>query len=148
MPTVRKSVIVPHAVETMFALVDACERYPEFLPWCSAVEVFERSASLTRARLEIDYQGLRSRFSTLNRKRPPARIDLELVDGPFEALAGHWSFAALGDAGCRVELALDYAFANAALEALLGSVFGHVMETLVERFVERAAAQASGKVAP
>jgi len=148
MPTVRKSVIVPHSRETMFALVDACERYPEFLPWCSGAEVFERTADLTRARIEIDYHGLKSHVSTLNRKHPPGRMDLELVDGPFEAFAGHWSFSALGEAGCRVELALDYAFSNGVLEALLGPVFGHVLETLVERFVARAGAQAAGGGAP
>ncbi|HEX6006873.1 MAG TPA: ubiquinone-binding protein, partial [Burkholderiales bacterium] len=33
MPEVTKSVLVVHTPEEMFALVDAVERYPEFLPW-------------------------------------------------------------------------------------------------------------------
>jgi ribosome-associated toxin RatA of RatAB toxin-antitoxin module len=138
MPTVRKSVIVPHSCEAMFDLVERCERYPEFLPWCSGAEVFERTAELTRARLDIDYHGLKSHISTVNRKDPPRRIGLALADGPFDRFKGEWSFTPLGEEGCRVELAADYAFANVALEALLGAVFGHILETLVERFVERA----------
>ena len=43
MPTVRKSVIVPHSCARMFALVEDVERYPEFLPWCAATEVLERT---------------------------------------------------------------------------------------------------------
>lgn len=144
MPTVRKSVIVPHSRETMFALVDGCERYPEFLPWCSGAQVLERSMAITRARLEISYHGLKSSFTTLNRKEPPACIDLELVEGPFDTLGGRWRFTPLGEAGCRVELALDYGFSNAALEAVLDPVFGHLMETFVDRFVDRAAADAAG----
>jgi len=139
MTTVRKSVIVAHARETMFELVERCERYPEFLPWCSGAEVFERTPELTRARLDIAYRGLKTHIATLNRKHYPDSIRLEFLDGPFRQFGGEWRFAALGEAGCRVELALDYTFRSTALEAMLGSVFGHIVETLVDRFVARAA---------
>lgn len=138
MPTVRKSVIVARNCEAMFALVDAVEEYPRFLPWCSATEVFERDERITRARIAIDYHSLASHIETRNEKDPPQRIALEFLDGPFREFHGAWTFAALGDAGCRVELALEYSFANRALETMLGPVFGHIMETLVDRFVARA----------
>jgi ribosome-associated toxin RatA of RatAB toxin-antitoxin module len=131
-------VIVAQPCATMFALVDDVERYPQFLPWCSGAKVYERTPGITRARIDIDYHGLKSHFTTLNRKDPPREMTLEFVDGPFDEFQGRWRFKPLGDAGCRVELALDYAFSNAALQALLGPVFGHVMGTLVEGFVERA----------
>ena len=138
MPTVVKSVLVQRPAATMFALVDDVEHYPEFLPWCSGTVVHERTPEATRASIDIDYHGLASRISTLNRKHAPERMDLEFVEGPFDKFKGHWRFVALGDAGCRVEFALDYAFSNAAIDALLGPVFGHIMETLVDRFVARA----------
>jgi ribosome-associated toxin RatA of RatAB toxin-antitoxin module len=141
MPTVLKSVHVQRPAEALFALVDDVERYPEFLPWCSKAVVHERTAEITRASLDIDYHGLTSRISTLNRKHPPGRMDLEFVDGPFDKFKGQWRFTPLGH-GCRVEFALDYAFSNAAMDALLGPVFGHIMETLVDRFVARAERQA------
>ena len=138
MPTVRKSVLVSRSAPTMFALVDDVESYPEFLPWCSATQVFERTESVTRARLDIDYHGLASHISTRNVKQPPGDMVLEFVEGPFERFRGRWSFVALGEEGCRVEFALDYAFSSSALEAVLGPVFGHIIETLVDRFVARA----------
>ena len=140
MPTVRKSVIVAAPREDLFDLVDGVERYPEFLPWCSGAEVYERDERVTRARICIDYHGLASHIETRNEKERPGRIALEFVDGPFREFHGAWSFTALGEAGCRAELALDYAFANRALEGLLGPVFGHIIETLVDRFVARAEA--------
>ena len=138
MPTVRKSVIVARPCTTMFDLVERCERYPEFLPWCSGAQVFERTESETRARLDIDYHGLRTQLSTVNRKDRPRRIDLDFLAGPFERFHGHWSFTPLGDAGCRVDFSLDYAFSSAILDRLLGRAFEHIAATLVERFVERA----------
>lgn len=138
MQTVRKSVIVTRPAEAMFALVDECERYPEFLPWCSGVVVHERTPREVKATLQIDYRGLRSRITTLNHNSPPHGIDLDFVEGPFERFKGHWQFVPLGAEGCRVEFTLDYAFSSGALETLLAPVFGHIMETLVDRFVERA----------
>ena len=138
MANVSKSVLVPHSAQRMFALVDGVEEYPEFLPWCAATEVFERSAEITRARLDIDYHGLRTHISTFNRKEAPARMTLELVDGPFERFAGEWRFTPLGDEGCRVELALDYVLSSKTIDRVLAPVFGYIMETLVDRFVARA----------
>lgn len=142
MATVSKSVIVPHSAQRMFALVDGVEDYPEFLPWCSSTEVFERSGEITRARLDIDYHGLRTHISTFNRKEPPLRMTLELVDGPFESFAGVWRFAPLGDEGCRIELSLDYVLSSRTVDRVLAPVFGYIMETLVDRFVARADAVA------
>ncbi len=138
MPTVRKSVIVAHPPAAMYALVDAVERYPEFLPWCGGTELFERSSGLTHARIDIDYRGMKSSITTRNRNDPPEWIHLEFSEGPFERFHGHWRFVPLGSDGCRVEFALDYGFDNRKLDALLGPVFGHIMETLVDRFVARA----------
>jgi ribosome-associated toxin RatA of RatAB toxin-antitoxin module len=138
MPTVRKSVIVDRPAPAMFDLVDDVESYPQFLPWCARTEVFERTEQVTVARLDIDYHGLTSHIATRNQKHAPERMVLEFVEGPFDKFKGHWHFHGLGDEGCRVDFALEYAFANLAFEAMLGPVFGHIIETLVERFVERA----------
>lgn len=139
MPTITRKVIVDHPAEAMFALVDGVEGYPEFLPWCSGVEVFGRTGTETHARIDIDFHGLKSHVATRNRNEPPEWIHLELADGPFERLAGHWHIRPLGAEGAAVEFSIDYAFSSRALEAVMGPVFGQIMETIVERFVERAA---------
>jgi ribosome-associated toxin RatA of RatAB toxin-antitoxin module len=138
MPTVTRKVIVDHAAESMFALVDGVEAYPQFLPWCSGVEVFGRTPTETHARIDIDFHGLKSHVATRNRNEPPEWIHLQLTDGPFERLAGHWHIRPLGAAGCAIEFSMDYAFSSRALESVMGPVFGHIVQTLVERFVERA----------
>ena len=140
MPTITRKVIVDHPAEAMFALVDGVEAYPQFLPWCAAVEVFGRTPTETHARIDIDFHGLKSHVATRNRNEPPEWIHLELADGPFEHLAGHWHIRPLGGEGCAIEFSIDYAFSSRALEAVMGPVFGQMMETIVERFIERAAA--------
>jgi ribosome-associated toxin RatA of RatAB toxin-antitoxin module len=141
LPHVVKSVLVDRPAAELFALVDECERYPQFLPWCSGAQVFERTAQVTRARLDIDYHGLKTHITTRNSKQPPESIVLAMEEGPFETFSANWHFTPLGDAGCRVELVVDYEFAAATLAGLLRPALAQIVETLMERFVARAQSQ-------
>lgn len=147
MTTITRKVIVDHPAQAMFDLIDGVEDYPRFLPWCASVQVFGRTPSETHARIDIDFHGLKSHVATRNRNAPPEWIHLELADGPFERLAGHWHIRPLGEEGAAIEFSIDYAFSSRALDAVMGPVFGQIMETIVERFVERAAALRRERVA-
>jgi len=143
MPRFSRSVIVSHPAERMFRLVDCAEDYPQFLPWCAGVTLYERSETITHARIDIDYKGLKSHVATRNTKRAPEHMSLAFSDGPFDRLEGEWRFQPLGESGCKVEFTLEYSFSNRAIEAVLGPVFGHITTTFIERFVERADALAA-----
>ena len=138
MPEVVKSVLVPYSAEQMFGLVDDVRRYPEFLPWCGAAETTHSDADTTRATLQINYRGLKQRFTTANTKAPPHTLTMQLVEGPFRALDGEWRFNDLNGRGCKIEFRLHYEFSNRVLAALVGPVFGYIADTLVEAFVKRA----------
>ena len=140
MPLVQKSALVPHSAAEMFALVDDVERYPEFLPWCGGTRVLSRDEFSTVATIDINYLGIRQSFTTANLKQGSKSMQITLREGPFKELKGAWHFAPLGSDGCKVSLRLDYAFANAVLDAAVGPVFGMIANTMIERFVERAAA--------
>ena len=134
---IARSVLVEYPAQRMFALVDAVEQYPEFLPWCGGAELIYRDADVTRAKIHIRYRGIRQSFSTENVKREPRLMQIRLIEGPFRELEGSWRFAELGG-GCKVELNLHYEFASRVLEKVLGPVFGHIAGTLIDAFVKRA----------
>ena len=138
MAEVNKSVLVVHSASRMFALVDAVEKYPEFLPWCGGTQVTFRDAHLTRATIHISYRGIQQSFSTENAKSEPRSMHIKLVEGPFKTLEGGWRFTDLGASGCKVELSLRYEFASRVLEKLVGPVFNYIANSLVDAFVKRA----------
>ena len=139
MAEVRRSVIVEHSPEQMFGLVDAVERYPEFLPWCGGVSLLRRDEHVTRATIQINYHGLKQSFTTENAKQAPSDMRIQLVEGPFRRLEGGWRFTGLAGQGCKVELELSYEYSSRLLEKLVGPVFNRIAETLIEAFVRRAA---------
>ena len=137
---ISRSVLVPYSAEAMFDLIEQAERYPSFLPWCTAAEIIERSDDWVAARLEFSYLKLRFAMRTRNPKRRPEWLQVRLVEGPFKEFHGNWRLVPLADQGCKVSFDLSYRpseglvdrFATAALDRIFGSV--------VEAFVKRAEA--------
>lgn len=144
MADVKKLVLIEFTPDQMFSLVDRCEDYPQFLPWCGGTEVHERTERITSATIHINYHGIKAHFSTENEKHPPTEMFIRLKDGPFNHLDGNWRFTPLGETACKVEFSLHYQFSSKLLEKVLGPVFNHIANTFVDSFVKRAA-QVYGK---
>ena len=144
MKHVKKSVLLWYSTHEMYSLVTAIEDYPQFLPWCTRVEVLAEAEQSVTARLTLAYRGVHHTFTTLNQHVEDRSVLVGLVNGPFSRLDGNWQFLPLGPAGgapeqaCKVELDLRYAFASSALEAVVSPVFDRVANTLVDSFVRRA----------
>lgn len=138
MAEVRKTVLIERSAEQMFRLVNGVEHYPEFLPWCGGSEVIERTDTLTRARIDINYHGVKAHFATANAKVFPHSMTIRLVEGPFKSLDGTWAFTQLGDVACKIEFNLRYEFSSRLIEKVVGPVFSHIANTFVEAFVKQA----------
>jgi ribosome-associated toxin RatA of RatAB toxin-antitoxin module len=143
MKHVRKSVLLWYSPREMFDLVVGVEAYPAFLPWCQSAEVLEQHDDGVIARLGLSYMGVRQSFTTRNHNVDAESVKLQLIDGPFSLLDGHWQFKPLGapgvgPAGCKIEFDLRYDFSSKALEAVVSPVFDRVANTFVDSFVRRA----------
>ena len=138
MNKVEKAVLVMHSAEQMFALVDAVEDYPKFLPWCGGVDLLVRTETSTSATLHINYHGIKQHFTTQNNKQFPNSMQINLKNGPFKHLDGDWRFIELRADACKIEFRLNYEFANSFLEKLIAPVFSHIATTFVDGFVARA----------
>ena len=137
MPEISRSELVPFAPEQMFALVQDVESYPEFLPWCRAAKILQRTEEGVIASLSIAKGKLRHSFTTENRNEPDRQIEMRLVEGPFRSLHGFWRFKPVGG-GCRIAFDLKFEFANRILAAGLSPVFKMITGSMVDAFRDRA----------
>lgn len=90
------------------------------------------------ASVGINFHGVKQHFTTSNTNTPVSEIRMKLVDGPFKTLDGTWTFKALRDDACKVELDLHYEFSSKLLEQVIGSVFGMIANSMVDSFCKRA----------
>ena len=138
MRKVSRSALVPYSASDMYRLVEDVEAYPDFLPWCSDVEVHSREGDVVEATLEFRRGALKKRFRTRNAMVPDASIDLSLVGGPFRDLSGGWRFSQLGEKGSKVALDIEFEFESRALDLMVGPFFEDICNSLVDAFTARA----------
>jgi ribosome-associated toxin RatA of RatAB toxin-antitoxin module len=130
--------LVARSPEVMYRLVDDIERYPEFVPGCTAAQVLARSAQEVVARLSVRRGPLRTQFTTRNLLDPGRSVQMQLVEGPFKVLEGSWNFTPVASNGCRVEFKLRFQFASVLKSALFEPLFEEAQAELVRAFVARA----------
>jgi ribosome-associated toxin RatA of RatAB toxin-antitoxin module len=135
---VRKTVLVGHSAEQMFDLIEACEHYPDFLPWCSGATVVARDENTVVADIRVNYHGVRFEFRTRNPKRRPTAMTIHLERGPFRHFDGVWDLTPLAADGCRIDFGLRYDFHSTAMARIARPVFDRIANTLVDRFVTQA----------
>lgn len=135
---IERSALVRYSAQEMFALVSDIEAYPEFLPWCGDAMRHDEGEYQVTASLEMVRGGFSQRFTTRNHLDPHSSIRMELLDGPFRHLRGHWCFVSLRADACRVKLELEFDVEGRAARFAFGNLFHQAANTMVDAFCRRA----------
>ncbi len=137
MPTHAEERRLPFSQQQLFELVADVERYPEFLPWCTACRVTKREGQLIEADLLVGFRMVRERFTSRVTLSAPDRIDVAYLDGPFRYLNNHWIFKPTED-GCVIDFYIDFEFRSRILQRLIGPLFNEAVRRMVSAFDSRA----------
>ncbi|MEP9360531.1 type II toxin-antitoxin system RatA family toxin [Sphingomonas sp. KR3-1] len=156
MPKHSETRSLPYTPEQMFDLVADVARYPEFLPWVSAIRVRSNSDTQMVADMIVGFKGLRETFTSKVEKARPGSLHIDYLEGPLKHLRNDWGFRADGRGGCLVDFSVDFAFKNRVFEMLAGQMFDRALRKMINAFEERAArlygdsetGSASGPTAP
>jgi len=136
---IERNALVHYSPAEMYQLVNNVGDYAKFLPWCKSSAVVESSEFEMIGRVEIARGVLNRTFVTRNTLVPNQRIEIVLVEGPFEKLQGCWTFDALKTTGaCKVGLEMDFEFDNALMSLAARPIFTQIANSLVDSFCKRA----------
>ena len=138
MREVKRTALVSKPPSELFALINDIESYPQFLPWCTHARVQSRSQQEIVATLGVRQGALHGEFTTRNTLEPDRSIRMQLLSGPFRTLQGEWRLTPIEANGCRVELAMRFAFRNPLSALLFEAQFAATIGSLVDAFVARA----------
>jgi ribosome-associated toxin RatA of RatAB toxin-antitoxin module len=139
MSHIQRSALVHYSPAEMYQLVNNVADYASFLPWCRSSVVKSESESEMTASIEIAKGVLNKTFTTHNQLKKDCSIELELVDGPFKKLSGHWKFDKLKtENACKVSLDLDFEFDSAMMSLAAKPIFTNIANSLVESFCKHA----------
>jgi coenzyme Q-binding protein COQ10 len=144
MPRFSTTRRVNHSAADMFDLVADAEKYPQFVPMCSAMHIRERADKgegviVLTAAMTVAYKMIRQTFlSRATLERPNLKILVEYLDGPFKHMQNRWAFHPAGDNACDVEFFIDYEFKSRALSMLMGALFDTAFRRMATAFEKRA----------
>lgn len=133
-----------HSASDMFDLVADMEKYPAFVPLCSALKVRSRTekgegVSVVVAEMTVAYKMIRQTFTTRDTlDRPNLKILIEYLDGPFSRLQNRWTFRPTAENACEVEFFIDYEFRSRTLAVLMGAMFDTAFHKFSTAFEKRA----------
>ncbi|MFY9600570.1 MAG: type II toxin-antitoxin system RatA family toxin [Pseudolabrys sp.] len=134
---------VRHAATKMFDLVADVEKYPQFVPLCSALAVKSRTekngTSILVADMTVAYKIVRETFtSRVTLDRSGLKILVEYLSGPFKRMQNRWTFHPIGEEACDVEFFINYEFRSRALAVLMGAMFDAAFRRFATAFEQRA----------
>lgn len=138
MPTHAEKRLLPYSQKQLFDLVAEVDRYPEFLPWCTACRITKRDGNIFYADLVVRFKVFTERFASKVTLHEHHQIDVEYIDGPFRYLNNHWRFIPEGDDSCVIDFFVDFEFRSKMLQALIGLLFNEAVSRMVGAFEARA----------
>ncbi len=139
MPTHAERRFLPYPPEALYELVADVQRYPEFLPWCTACRITSCKSNVITADLVIGFKFVRERFTSKVTLTPKDRIDVEYTSGPLRYLNNHWVFEP-AEGGCVIDFHIDFEFKSRLFQRLAGVVFNEAVRRMVGAFETRARA--------
>ncbi len=128
----------------MFDLVADMEKYPAFVPLCTALKVRRRTengegVSVVIAEMTVAYKVVRQTFVTRDTlDRPNLTILVEYLEGPFSHLQNRWTFRPAGEKACDIEFFIEYEFKSRTLAILMGAMFDTAFRKFAAAFEQRA----------
>ena len=127
----------------LFNIVLDVEKYPDFLPWCKAVYIKERSETIIVADLLASFKGLNGQYTSyVIFKRPtverPGWIKVEGGEGLFKFLYNQWTFIPQKEHKTLVQFYISCAFKVPMLQSAFNLVCDHAYKRIITAFRNRA----------
>ena len=139
--TLTRNVYDCRAADLLNVVADV-KSYENFIPFCSYVDIFDRSLSKElecfSALLSINFKFTAENFLTkvlVNREK--STISITGDTKPFKSLIAEWSFVEQ-DKYCKVTFSLEVSFTSIIKEGLVSISFEKVASTILDAFERRA----------
>jgi coenzyme Q-binding protein COQ10 len=147
MPKMRETILSNSSTNELFSLVLDIEKYPDFLPWCSAAKIVSQENNILIADLVISFKGYTETFRSKVTFIENEKIKVNFIKGPFTHLFNLWQFEEIDDAPHKSKLTfeIDFAFKSRILETIVGLFFKQAADKLIIAFIKRAHEQKQSK---
>lgn len=145
MTTFQAQKKINYTAEQIFDLVIDIEKYPEFLPWCSAAKITDNPEDgVLIADLVVKFKAFQEKYTSKvvyarpTAKDPNGYIIIDMIEGPFLLLKSSWRFENNDDGSSNINFRIDFEFKSKLLEHMIGFIFTKAQQKVLGAFTKRA----------
>ena len=136
----KKEIELNHNANDLYNIVLKIEEYPDYIPWCSNIEITERKKNEIKAIMIVNYKFFPTQKFTskvvydLKNKK----IKTSYVDGPLKDLFTTWEFIQLENNKAKVIFVVGFEFNNFIHQKLAELFFPLIEVKMIDSFIKRA----------
>jgi len=136
----NKVIELNHKASDLYNIVLDIEKYPDYIPWCSKIEILNRSRNQLKADMIVDYKFFPSQKFTSNVifNHKELSIKTEYINGPLKDLDTLWKFKEIKNNKSKVLFTVGFEFQNIVHQKLAEFFFPLIENKMVNSFIERA----------
>ena len=129
-----------HKALDLYKIVLDIEKYPDYIPWCSKIEIQKRKQNEINAVMIVDYKFFPSQKFTSNVifDLDKLFIKTKYVDGPLKDLDTIWEFKDIKKNTSKILFTLEFEFKNFFHQKFAELFFPLVENKMIKSFVKRA----------
>jgi coenzyme Q-binding protein COQ10 len=146
MPSFNEKRLVPYTPQQMYRLVADVKAYPEFVPWCKALNVTKESCKALEAQMTLVLASYETTFASHVLLTPHERIEIKNASpqndediGPLRSLQSVWTFRPCKGGQCEITFSITAELRNSLLHPFLAMAMDTAGGEMVKAFEERAA---------
>ena len=134
MVSFNKNKIISHPIKKIYNLVADVKKYPDFLPWCTNVEIKELTKKFIITEVKVGFQNINETYVCKVLLYPKERITLEYISGPFEYLEIDWKFKKVLKNKTDVSFFCNFKFSSVFLRLSTSFFLEGAVEKMVDAF--------------
>ena len=136
----KQEIETSHKAVDLFKIVLDIEKYPQYIPWCSGIEILSKKNNEIKANMIVDYKFFPSQKFTSNVvfNLDKMSIRTTYVKGPLKDLATIWEFKNLKKNKSKILFKVKFEFKNFFHQKIAELFFPLVESKMIKSFIERA----------
>tara|TARA_B110000438_G_scaffold291161_1_gene327757 strand:+ start:382 stop:819 length:438 start_codon:yes stop_codon:yes gene_type:complete len=136
----QKEIELNYNASDLYNIVLDIEEYPDYIPWCSKIEIINRKKNIIEANMIVNYKFFPTQKFTskvlYNSKNKI--IKTQYIDGPLKDLFTSWEFKKIEKNKTNVVFIVGFEFKNFLHQRLAELFFPLIENKMMNSFIQRA----------
>ena len=136
----KKELKINHNAKKLFDIVLDLEKYPDFIPWCSGIEIHSKTTKEIFADMYVLYNYLIPQKFGSHILFDVKKLSIKTIyiDGPLKNLQTSWKFKKINKNNTIIEFRVNFEFKRFLHQKLAETFYPLIENKMIDSFKKRA----------